>query len=175
MRPASGYERATGNQTHISKACCCYTNYQRPLRAERAVDDLLALLSACSSAGKCLLVFVSPGIRKAQRESTRLPTKSTRNPRPCRLPRRHQGLPERGGPTPHCLRRWESTTSRTLRPLLKQKTTRETRDNFNGDPRGLDLFKTRPFHRIAKNVSGMSRVNVLWEQQGRTSRLRITR
>lgn len=78
MRPAFRYERATGNQTHISKACCCYTNYQRPLRAERAVDDLLALPSTCSSAGKFLLVLIGPGAPKAQRGSTRPPMKSAR-------------------------------------------------------------------------------------------------
>lgn len=83
---------------------------------------------------------------------------------------------------PHstCLRRWEeATTSRNAPSALpKTKHNEETRDNFNGDSRGLDLFKTHPLNRIDNHVSGMSRVNGLlgWEttrEEG--ARLRITR
>lgn len=61
---------------------------------------------------------------------------------------------------------------------LKQNTTRETRetrDNLNGDPRGLDLFKTHPstastimFLECRESMSS-------WETTREKARLRITR
>jgi hypothetical protein len=76
---------------------------------------------------------------------------------------------------PHstCLRRWEATSRNA--PPLKTTNSEETRDNFNGDPRGLDLFKTCFWTASTIMFLECRESMSFGKQQGRRARLRITR